>query len=133
MSRAAPEILEQLRRRGIDPDHLAQVTHHAEADALDLLLHVAYNAPLVSRREQRAISCARQKPNFFNTYTPAARQILETLLDKYADYGLGQWDDLGLILSVPPFSDAGNPSEIIHLFGGPARCARRLSRCSAAI
>ncbi|MEW5829086.1 MAG: EcoAI/FtnUII family type I restriction enzme subunit R, partial [Chloroflexota bacterium] len=35
------EILNQLRSRGIDPDHLAHVTHHEEADALDLLLHVA--------------------------------------------------------------------------------------------
>ena len=55
------EILNQLRSRGIDPDHLAHVVHQEEADALDLLLHVAYNAPLVTRRNA-LISCAKRKP-----------------------------------------------------------------------
>ncbi|HEX9387619.1 MAG TPA: DEAD/DEAH box helicase family protein, partial [Anaerolineales bacterium] len=85
------EILNQLRSRGIDPDHLAYVTHHEEADALDLLLHVAYNAPLVTRRE-RAEKLRQKKANFFNTFTPVAREILNSLLEKYADYGIGEFD-----------------------------------------
>ncbi|HEX9331570.1 MAG TPA: DEAD/DEAH box helicase family protein, partial [Anaerolineales bacterium] len=67
------EILNQLRARGIDPDHLAHVVHQEDADALDLLLHVAYNAPLVTRRE-RAEKLRQKKANFFNTFTPAARE-----------------------------------------------------------
>ena len=59
------EILSQLRQRGIDPEHLARITHHEEADALDLLLHVAYNAPLVTRRE-RAEKLRQKKANFLN-------------------------------------------------------------------
>ena len=43
------------------------VTHHADADPLDLLLNVAYNAPLVSRKE-RASKLRQSKPNFFNAY-----------------------------------------------------------------
>jgi type I restriction enzyme, R subunit len=112
------EILEQLRARGIDPEHLAQVTHHPEADALDLLLHVAYNAPLVSRRE-RAEKLLQKKQNFFNTYSPAAREILNILLEKYADYGIGEWENLTSVLSVPPFSSYGTPFEITQRFGGP--------------
>jgi len=112
------EILEQLRERGIDPQHLAQVTDHPEADALDLLLHVAYNAPLVSRKE-RAVKLRQKKPNFFNTYTPAAREILDILLEKYADYGIGEWENLTAVLSVPPCSDIGTPLEITQRFGGP--------------
>ncbi len=112
------EIMAQLRARGIDPDHLAQVTHQQEADALDLLLNVAYNAPLVTRRE-RAAKLRQEKPNFFNTYTPAAREILNQLLDKYADFGIAQLSDLSAVLKVPPFSQRGTPLEITEIFGGP--------------
>ncbi|MEK7276706.1 MAG: type I restriction-modification enzyme R subunit C-terminal domain-containing protein, partial [Chloroflexota bacterium] len=111
------EILLQLRARGIDPDHLAQVTHHEEADALDLLLHVAYNAPLVTRRE-RAEKLRQKKANFFNTFTPVARQILDSLLEKYADYGVGEFDQLSRVLQVSPFDSFGSPYEIYQLFGG---------------
>lgn len=111
------EILNQLRSRGIDPDHLAHVTHHEEADALDLLLHVAYNAPLVTRRE-RAEKLRQKKANFFNTFTPAAREILDTLLEKYADYGIGEFDHLPRILQVSPFDRYGSTYEIYQLFGG---------------
>jgi len=112
------EILDELRSRGIDPGHLAQVTHHPEADALDLLLHVAYNAPLVSRKE-RADRLRQQKQNFFNTFTPAAREILNALLDKYADFGIGEWENLNAVLRVPPFNQLGTPLEITRSFGGP--------------
>jgi len=114
------EIIEQLRRYGIDPAHLAAVTHHEEADALDLLLHVAYNAPLVSRRE-RAEKLRQKKANFLNTFTPAARQILDALLEKYADYGISQLDDLPSLLRIQPFSQYGAPGEIYALFGGAGK------------
>ncbi|HXQ34479.1 MAG TPA: type I restriction-modification enzyme R subunit C-terminal domain-containing protein [Anaerolineales bacterium] len=111
------EILNQLRSRGIDPDHLAHVTHQEDADALDLLLHVAYNAPLVTRRE-RAEKLRQKKANFFNTFTPAAREILDSLLEKYADYGIGEFDQLPRVLQVSPFDRYGSPYEIYKLFGG---------------
>lgn len=111
------EILNQLRSRGIDPDHLAHVTHQEDADALDLLLHVAYNAPLVTRREH-AEKLRQKKVNFFNTFTPAAREILDTLLEKYADYGVGEFDHLSSVLQVSPFDRYGSTYEICQLFGG---------------
>ena len=113
------EILNQLRQHGIDPEHLAHITHHEEADALDLLLNVAYNAPLVTRRE-RAEKLRQKKANFLNQYTPAARQILEALLEKYADYGVGQFDELPRLLQVPPISEFGSSYDIYGLFGGAA-------------
>jgi type I restriction enzyme R subunit len=113
------EILQALAERGIDPDHLTQITHHEDADPLDLLLHVAYNAPLLTRRE-RAEQLRKTRPTFFNTYSPAAREILDKLLDKYADFGLRQLDDLNLVLRVPPF-DKLTVTEIAALFGGPVQ------------
>lgn len=119
LSEQRAEILSLLRQHGIDPEHLARVTHHEDADALDLLLHVAYNAPLVTRRE-RAEKLRQKKENFLNKYTPAARQILEALLEKYADYGVGQFDELPRLLQVPPISEYGSSYDIYGLFGGAA-------------
>ncbi len=112
------ETVEALAQHGIDLDHLARITHHADADPLDLLLNVAYNAPLVTRSE-RAAKLRQSKPNFFNTYTPAARAILDKLLDKYADFGLKELGDLSVVLKVPPFDQYGTVTEIAALFGGP--------------
>ncbi len=114
------EILAELQKRGIDPYHLAAITHREDADALDLLLHVAYNAPLLTRRE-RAARLRQQADNFFNKYTPAAREILDALLEKYADYGIGQLDHLTDVLKAPPFNAHGTPYDITALFGGPQK------------
>jgi type I restriction enzyme, R subunit len=56
--------------------------------------------------------------NFFTRYTPEARQILEELLEKYAEYGDAQFV-LPDVLRVPPVSLHGQPGEIIRSFGGP--------------
>ncbi len=40
------------------------------------------------------------------------------LLDKYATYGVEQWE-LPDVLKVPPISDKGNVVEVAALFGGP--------------
>ena len=116
-----------MRKRGIDPQYLAQVTHHPEADGLDLLLHVAYNAPLVSRQE-RVEKLRQKKQNFFNTFTPAAREILNILLDKYADFGVGEWENLTSVLSVPPFNELGMPLEIARRFGGADQMHRAVNQ-----
>lgn len=121
------EIVERLRQYGIDPTHLAAVIHHEDADALDLLLHVAYNAPLVSRKE-RLEKLRQKKANFLNTFTPAARQILDTLLEKYADYGISQLDDLPSLLRVQPFTGYGSPADIYDLFGGAAKLAQAVDQ-----
>jgi hypothetical protein len=56
------------------------------------VVHVAYNAPLVTRRE-RAEKLRQKKANFFNAFTPAARRF-GYLLEKYAGYGIGEFDQL---------------------------------------
>jgi type I restriction enzyme R subunit len=71
-------------------------------------------------RRARAEKLRQKKANFLNQYTPAARQILEALLEKYADYGVGQFDEVSRLLQVPPISAYGSANDIYGLFGGPA-------------
>ena len=62
---------------------------------------------------------ARSIADFFEAHQPAAREVLDQLLEKYAEHGIGQLDDLG-VLQVPPLSALGTPAEIAGRFGSPA-------------
>ncbi len=115
-------ILGALAERGIDLTKLGEVAGSPDADPLDLLCHLAFNAPLRTRRE-RADRLARGHSDFFDQYGPEARQILNELLDRYADHGLDQLT-LPDALKLPPISDHGNPSEIAGVFGGPEELKR---------
>ncbi len=118
-------IIAALEERGISFEKLAEVTRQPEADPFDLLCHVAYNAPLRSRRE-RAERLRKEQRAFFERYGPEARQILDEILEKYAEHGTAQFK-IPDILKVPPISDHGNVLEIAQRFGGPDRLREALA------
>jgi type I restriction enzyme, R subunit len=109
------DVLDALSARGIDVDELADRTGLADADPLDLLVHLAWSQPLATRFE-RARRVRKEHADFFAAHQPAAREVLTQLLEKYAEHGIGQLDDLG-VLEVPPFSSLGSPAEIATRFG----------------
>jgi type I restriction enzyme R subunit len=111
------EVISSLEDRGIALEDLAEAIGQPEADPLDLLVHIAWNAPLRTRRE-RAEQVLRGRQAFFERYSPSAREVLKELLRKYAEHGPSQLEDLR-ILEVPPLSERGSPVEIARLFGGP--------------
>ena len=82
----------------------------------DLLCHVAYNAPLRTRRE-RAQALRRERKDFFDQYGPDARTVLNDILDKYVEYGTAQFQ-IPAILKVPPISERGTVIDIAQMFGG---------------
>ncbi len=113
------EIIEKLAERGISFDELAETARQPDADPFDLLCHVAFNAPLRTRRE-RAQRLREERKDFFDRYAPEARAILNELLVKYAEYGTTQFV-LPDVLKVPPISERGNVIEIAKMFGGGDR------------
>ncbi|HUU29437.1 MAG TPA: DEAD/DEAH box helicase family protein [archaeon] len=110
------EIIRQFEERGIDFLELANQADQPDADPFDLICHLAYNAPLRTRRE-RADRLRKDRKDFFEKYGPEARKILEDLLTKYADHGIAQFN-IPDVLKVPPISEHGNITEIIGFFGG---------------
>ena len=54
---------------------------------------------------------------FLGKYGKEAREILNALLDKYADHGTEQFV-MPDILEVPPISQYGSFPEIVNYFGG---------------
>jgi type I restriction enzyme R subunit len=109
-------IIERLEERGIDFDHLAETANQPDADPLDLLCHLAFNAPLRTRRE-RAQRLRSERKDFFEQYGPEARQILDELLDKYTEHGTAQFV-IPDVLELPPINAHGNVIEIAGRFGG---------------
>ncbi len=85
-----------------------------ESDIFDVICHVAYGQKPLTRNE-RANNV--RKRNYFAKYGPQCRQVLEALLDKYADQGILNLEDPNM-LKLAPFSQIGNPIKIVRLFGG---------------
>jgi type I restriction enzyme R subunit len=119
------DIIDTLAQRGISFDELIAQTNQPEADPFDLLCHLAFNAPLRTRRERAQRVCQDRK-DFFDKYSGEARQILEELLDKYAEHGDAQFV-LPDVLRVPPISSHGNTGEIIRLFGSPEQLRKAVT------
>ena len=107
-------IITELAEHGIILDKLAEEVGREYGD-FDLICHVAYDMPPLTRRE-RANNV--KKSNYFTKYGEQARAVLEALLDKYADEGLATIES-PKVLRLQPFPKIGTPMEIItNVFGG---------------
>ncbi|OGW82280.1 MAG: DEAD/DEAH box helicase [Omnitrophica bacterium RIFCSPLOWO2_12_FULL_44_17] len=119
-------IIESLEEKGISFDELAKATGQVDADPFDLLCHIAYNAPLRTRRE-RVERLKRGKVDFFDYFSPEAREILNEILEKYIEHGVAQFK-LPDILNVEPISKRGNVIEISAKFNGPEKLKEALEK-----
>jgi type I restriction enzyme R subunit len=110
------EIIERLQERGVDFNELRDAAQQPDADPFDMLCHFAFNAPLRTRRE-RAQRLRSERKDFFERFGAEAREILDELLEKYAEHGDAQFA-LPDVLKVAPISSHGQVSDIFRLFGG---------------
>jgi type I restriction enzyme R subunit len=87
-------------------------------DPFDLLLHVAYHQPPLTRRERaRRVRQRSAQASVFTQYGPLARKVIDALLDKYADEGVATLESTE-VLKLQPFTDLGSPVELVKSFGG---------------
>ncbi len=120
------DVVDELAASGIDAAELTERTGLVEADPVDVLVHVAWNRPLATRTD-RARRVRKEHADFFEAYQPEAREVLARLLDKYAEHGISELDDLGS-LEVPPISALGSPTEIAHRFGSIEKLREAVSK-----
>lgn len=106
-------ILHELQERGLLLEPLADEVGK-DFDAFDLICHVAFDQPPLTRRER---ADQVKKRNYFAKYGEQARKVLETLLEKYADTGIENIEDIK-ILTLDPFKNIGTASELVSAFGG---------------
>lgn len=127
------EVLRELTERGISFAELASSSQQPDADPFDLLCHLAWNAPLLTRR-QRAEAAKRKTQDLFAQHGDTARQILTLLLDRYIERGILQFNALSELMKVQPFDRYGSPSEIATLyFGGVRGMKDAVSRLQTAL
>jgi type I restriction enzyme R subunit len=106
-------IIEELEQEGLLLDPLAEEVGK-DLDPFDLICHVAFDRPPLTRRER---ADKARKRDVFTKYGARARAVLEALLQKYQDEGVTGLAD-PRILRVAPFDTMGTPVELLNQFGG---------------
>lgn len=105
-------IIQELQEQGVLVEALMEAVER-EVDLFDLICHVAYDQPPLTRKE-RANNV--KKRNYFTKYGEQTKKVLEALLDKYADEGIENIESIE-VLKVKPLNEFGSPVEIISEFG----------------
>lgn len=108
------ELQTELEQQGLLLDELREEASRPELDLFDLLCHVAYDAPPRTRHE-RAEQVRRR--DYFARFGVQAQQVLNLLLDKYAQDGP---DDLetSKVLQLAPLDTLDTPAQLVKRFGG---------------
>jgi type I restriction enzyme, R subunit len=114
-------IITELQEQGILVEALYDAVDK-QVDLFDLICHVAYDKPPLTRKE-RANNV--KKRNYFTKYGEQAKKVLEALLDKYADEGITNIESME-VLRVQPLTDFGSPTEIIREFGSKEKYEQAL-------
>ena len=121
-------IIEELENQGIIFEELKEEIKN-DLDIFDLICHIAWDAPALTRKE-RAENV--RKRNYWTKYGDKARAVLDALLDKYAQTGIEEIEDMK-VLTVDPIKEIGTPAEIVNLFGGKPQYLQAIRELEAEI
>lgn len=110
------ELISTLESRMVHLDILREILHHPDADAYDLLAHVAFGADLHSC-EERANALFNLHREFFETFDEEARAVLLALVEKYRYGGVIEVADPAVFTLAPFNSDVRH---VARPFGGIA-------------
>ncbi len=115
-------IIDEMTEQGIIFENLKEAINK-EMDIFDLICHAAFDQPPLTRAER--VNNVKKR-NYFTKYSEQARKVLDALLDKYADEGIEDIEDMK-ILQVNPLDQFGSPMEIINIFGGKKQYLKALA------
>ncbi len=85
-----------------------------DMDDFDLICHIAYDVPAMTRKERAQ---AVRDSGYLDQFNEAAKLVLDALLDKYATSSIRDLDDIN-ILRLKEFQQIGSVPHIVKLFGG---------------
>ncbi len=106
-------IIQEMEDQGVPLGSLEEIVGR-DFDPFDLICHVAYDEPPLTRKQRAA---KVRQDNYFTRYGAKAREVMEALLDKYADQGIEAIESPE-VFKVAPFTRLGTSVEIIQSFGG---------------
>jgi type I restriction enzyme R subunit len=121
-------VLSELAEEGLPFEPLAEELGK-DLDPFDLICHIAFDRPPLTRRERAE---KVRKRDIFTKYGPQARAVLDALLAKYSDEGVL---DLGntRVLQIAPFDRMGTPVQLVRAFGSAADYARAVGQMQTAL
>lgn len=117
-----------LDEHGINLEDIKNEENMVGVDDFDFICHVAFDKKPLTRKE-RAENV--KKRDFLSKYSGVAREVLETLLNKYADSNIYEIEDLN-ILKLDIFKHFGTPVKIAKYFGGKdnyLKAVKDLAKC----
>ncbi len=106
-------VIAELENQGLLLEALREEVGR-DYDAFDLICHVAYDQPPLTRKERAE---QVKKKDYFSKYGDQSKAVLEALLDKYSDEGILEVEDMK-VLQLQPLNKLGTPVEIVRTFGG---------------
>ena len=107
-------IIDELQDDGVLLEAVRQELGKTELDDFDLICHIAYDkAPLTKRERAENV----KKRHYLYKYSDLAKQVIEALLDKYANDGIRDIEDTK-VLQLKEFQKIGSPMKIVKSFGG---------------
>ena len=107
-------IIDALKEEGVLLDAVREEIGNHELDDFDLICHLAYDKKPLTKAE-RANNV--KKRHYLYKYSDVAQQVLEVLLEKYADEGLKEIEELK-VLRLKEFTKFGSLKKILKEFGG---------------
>ena len=123
------KIREMLLERGIDLELMKSEQNMSDVDDFDFICHVAFDKKPLTRKE-RANNV--KKKDFLSKYSGIAREVLESLLDKYMNTGIYEIEKTE-ILKLDPFQKLGKPAKIAGYFGGKSGYMQAVKELEEAI
>jgi len=121
------KFLKELEAKSINPELIAGLLNRPDADAFDIIAHVAFDAPILSR-DDRAQALLNEKQQFINSFNETAKKVLLNLIEKYRMGGIDEISPEAL--ETPDIQKIGRLKEIIDAFGGIDNLMRTLESIS---
>jgi type I restriction enzyme R subunit len=119
------EFLTSLKEKSISPEALAKLIEREDADFFDVLAHITFDAPIISR-DERAQAIEIRKQEFLSSFGQEAQPVLLALLDQYRIGGL---EDISRkeVFALPEFQEIGI-EKIIENLGGVEKAKEAISQ-----
>ncbi|WP_218939959.1 EcoAI/FtnUII family type I restriction enzme subunit R [Bacillus cereus] len=106
-------ILEALQEQGVLLDALRGYDNLKDLDDFDLIMHLAYDQPPLTKTER--VNNVKKR-GYIYEHKDVAREVLEMLLEKYKDEGITEIEGTE-VLELSEFQKFGSPMKIVKAFG----------------
>ncbi|MEE1059439.1 MAG: DEAD/DEAH box helicase family protein [Treponema sp.] len=120
-------IRNMLKEKGIDLELIKKDQNMTDVDDFDFICYIAFNQKPLTRRER--VNNVKKR-DIFGKYGEAAKEVINALLDKYAELGIYDIESTE-ILKQNPFTKYGKPARIAALFGGNDKYRQALKELEA--